>query len=253
MALSTADNAACVQDKSGHPMQHRRKGRIDKSLIHRMNSTQTNCVTATGRVPDGAGGMSASWYVAIVNHNAERTVATRVEALGYDTYVAMQPELRVRAGGRRVRVERIVIPCIVFVRCTEAQRRAVVKIPGVNRFMTDRAAGAARRPATVPPAQMAILRFMLGQSNIPVDFVPSYSRGDRVRVARGPLRGLTGEVATARPATTGTTHSPAISRNVATPQPSDTDPATTLLIVRLDVLGCATMTIPAIDLEPLRT
>lgn len=45
--------------------------------------------------------------------------AEKIAALGYDTYVPTQKELRRWKNGRRKIIDRIVIPAAVFVRCTE--------------------------------------------------------------------------------------------------------------------------------------
>lgn len=69
---------------------------------------------------------------------------------------------------------------------------------------------------------------MLGQSDIPVTMVAvPYKVRDRVVVVRGNLRGLEGEVV-------------------------QTAEGKSDLIIRVDLLGCAQVTINAIDLEPLR-
>lgn len=175
---------------------------------------------------DVAAGVSARWYVAIVNHNSERKCADKIQALGYDTYVAVQSEHRLWRNGRRKVVERVLIPCTVFVRCTEQQRRTLVELPYIFRFMTNKAISSGSRIAVIPAYQIAQLRFMLGQTDTPVTIDGDYRRGDRVRVIRGPLRSLEGQVI------------------------SDADGQSTLL-VRLDYFGCARLTISPTDLEPL--
>lgn len=149
---------------------------------------------------DGAVGVADThWYVALTTRpNTERATAKTLADMGLDTYVATQSEMRLRAGGRRVVVERVVIPSVVFVRCTESRRRAIAALPGISRFLTNRAAATApglnKPPATVSPDELARLRFMLGASDRPVSFDRTYARGQNVRVVRGPLRGLTGTI-----------------------------------------------------------
>ena len=178
--------------------------------------------------PDDAVGVSG-WYVAIVNHNSEHNVADRLRDLGYDVYVASQVELRQRANGRKVKVNRLVIPSKIFIRCTEAQRRQIVALPYIKRFMTNIAGTAApgmHKPLVViPPYQMYILRFMLGHTDRPVHVVSGpYRKGERIRVIRGNLSGLTGEI--------------------------HTDPAGShQLTVSLDILGYATVQIEPQDVE----
>lgn len=74
---------------------------------------------------------------------------------------------------------------------------------------------------------MQQLRFMLGKSDRPVEFVEGrYRQGDKVRIIRGSLCGLEGEVLTS-------------------------DNGKKELLIRLDILGCAKVLIDAIEIEPI--
>lgn len=147
---------------------------------------------------DAVGVANRQWYVAVVNHNNELNVRQKLSALDYDCYVASQTEARIRKNGKRQMVERLVIPSKVFVHCTEPERRQLVTLPYINRFMTNPAANAAgpRHPlAVIPGREMDRLRFMLGQSDTPVTLTSRpFVKGDRVRVVRGSLCGLEGEI-----------------------------------------------------------
>ena len=194
---------------------------------------ETSTVASAQPCVDDAVGVSGGerrWYVAIVRNRSERKVREQLERQGVTCYLPTQDEVRVWADGRRVRQQRVVIPATIFIRCTEPERRRLVTLPYINRFLTNRAGatvnGATRPLATIPDAQIATLRFMLGHSDTPVTITSDYSPGDRVRVIRGDLRGLEGEVI----------HSPGQSE----------------LVVRLDILGCARVAIDPIDVELLK-
>lgn len=187
-------------------------------------------------VPSGVGGAvgvsGRRWYVAVVGNNTEKAVEERLGARGYETFVARQSVLRVWKNGRRARVDKVIIPSLVFVRCTEAERREIVALPYVSRFMTDKASGSkpglSRPLAVIPQVQIDTLRFMLGQSDVPVSIVDApYRAGDRIVVVRGSLRGLEGEVVR-------------------------TTEGRSELIVRIDLLGCARVEIDSLDIEPLK-
>lgn len=148
---------------------------------------------------DGAVGVSdRKWFVAIVNSRHERSVGDKLREINIETYVATQQEMHVWANGRRKMVDRVVIPSVVFVRCTEQERRHIVTLPYIYRFMVNRStrAGSLSRPvAVVGDTEIEKLKFMLGQSDSPVDFAPTEFRvNDTVRVIRGNLRGLQGEI-----------------------------------------------------------
>ncbi len=171
----------------------------DKLLKTMNNSVPDSCAAAvpTG-VDDAVGVNEAKWFVAIVNSRHEKSVAEKLQEAGYDSYVASQREMRVWNNGRRKMIDRVVIPSVVFVRCTERQRREVVALPFVNRFMVNRTAerGTLNRPvAVIPDRQIRQLQFMLGQSETPVNFEPTiFKVNDNVRVIRGHLQGLEGEI-----------------------------------------------------------
>ena len=148
---------------------------------------------------DGAVGVpDAKWYIAIVNPRHEKSVADKLQTDNVESYVATQKEMHVWKNGRRKLVDRVVIPSVVFVKCTEARRREVVKQPYIRRFMSNRstATGGLNSPAAVvSETEMHKLRFMLGQTELPVEFEPTIFRvHDNVRVIRGSLRGLEGEI-----------------------------------------------------------
>lgn len=182
-------------------------------------------------VDDAVGVPPGKWFVAIVNSRHEKTVAEKLEALGHSAYVAAQKEMRVWKNGRRKVVDRVVIPSVVFVNCTEKTRREIVNLPYIFRFMVNRSAesGALNKPvAVIPDNEIAKLKFMLGQSDYPVNFEPvSFKVKDNVRVIRGSLTGLVGEVV------------------------KESDGAHTLTVV-IEHLGCAKVNIDAQDVELLK-
>ncbi len=201
-----------------------------KSLMYKKRKID-DIVTAGPSCVDGAVGVpEAKWFVAIVNSRHEKSVAEKLQATGIETYVAAQKEMRVWANGRRKIIDRVVVPSMVFVKCTEWQRRQIVNLPYVNRFLVNRStdSGGLNKPvAVIGDAEIKKLKFMLGQSDTPVEFVPMEFRiNDTVRVVRGSLRGLEGEIRTA----------------------SD---GTNTLLVSLPLLGGATVHIDPKDVEKI--
>ncbi len=187
--------------------------------------------TAPDGVGDAVGVENRKWFVAIVGHNTEKASQKRLEELGHEAYVAKQTVVRVWKNGRKARVDRVIIPSVVFIRCTEDERREIVGLPFVKRFMMNKAAnvqGQVKSLAVIPQKQIDTLRFMLGQSDIPVDFVDAPIRmHDRVVVTRGNLQGMEGEVI-------------------------HTESGKSEVIVRIDILGSAKLSIETINLEILK-
>lgn len=154
-------------------------------------------------VPSGVGNAvgveKPSWYVAIVKNNTEKSVLDKLTKLEYECYVPLQSELRVWRNGRKTKVERVVIPTLVFVNCTESSRKEIIKYPYILRFMTNMAGSftsAGNKPlAKIPDTQIKTLQFILNQSNEPIEFSSKpIKKGDKVRVVRGDFIGLEGEV-----------------------------------------------------------
>lgn len=185
--------------------------------------------TAADVVDEAVGMGKSHWYVAIVNHNSERICSDRLTKLGIVNYLPVQTEMRIWKNGRKVKVDRIIIPSVIFIYCTECVRKEIVGLPYIFRFMTNKAGtanGTSHKPlAVVSDSEIERLRFMLGQSDIPVEITEKpFFTGDKVRVIRGTLAGLEGEVV-------------------------DLNSARSELIVSLDLFGCARLSIESVNLE----
>lgn len=168
--------------------------------------------------------MIPNWYVAMVHTNTELSTSKLLDSMKIENYVPTQMVMRISRSGRKTKAYRTVIPGIVFVRCTDGVRKGeVAHIPSVRRFMMDRAS---KEPhvAIVSEKEIDMLRFMVGQSEVPVNIVPyNFSAGSKVRIIRGALKGLEGEV-------------------------NEIKSGTNELIIRLDVLGCACLSIDSSNL-----
>ena len=153
---------------------------------------------ATPNVDDAVGVAKAKWFIAIVNNRSEKTSAERLTKMGIESYVPVQEELRVWNNGKRVTVEKVMIPSKIFIHCTERQRREIVTLPFIFRFMTNRAGTSVNtvsKPlAIVPDYEIEQLKFMLGVEEAKVAFTDRFVKGDKVKVRRGPFRGLIGVV-----------------------------------------------------------
>lgn len=217
-------------------------------------------------VPQGngcAGGVpDRQWFVAIMRkHNTEKAAAQRLTDAGFESYVATQKELKIYPSGKRARIDRVVIPSMVFIHCTEDERLQAVKMPFVSHFLTDKAGTAGpfgRKPlATVPDIQMERLRFMLGNSDTPVTFTPTFVPGQRVRVVRGRLRGLEGTILSTPTTASSISHSTSTNpsdsigsgASVSSHSPASSSRTYTLQ-VEVSLFGCASLAISPLDVAP---
>ncbi|MDE6301585.1 MAG: UpxY family transcription antiterminator [Muribaculaceae bacterium] len=162
------------------------------------NLVDNSLATVPAGVDDAVGVCETKWFAAIVNPRHEKSVAEKLHYLGVESYVATQEEMHVWKNGKKKLIERVVIPSTVFVKCTEKTRREIVTYPFILRFIVNRSAdtGTLNKPvAVIPDDQMARLRFMLGQNETSVNFSPTLFRiNDNVRVVRGHMKGLVGEI-----------------------------------------------------------
>lgn len=195
-----------------------------------INSSEDSQVPSAQKVDDAVGVPNRLWFVAIVGRNTEKACRERLSALGYESYVATQMETRVWRTGQKKQVERVLISNILFIHVTERERLEIVKLPYINYFLTDKAGHTndfGRHPlAVIPDSQMDMLRFMLYHADSPVSFTSEPLRlGDHIRVIRGQLTGCEGYVAK--------------------------DGNQTHLVVRIDFLGSAQVSISSDDLEKI--
>lgn len=195
-----------------------------------INSSEDSQVPSAQKVDDAVGVPNRQWFVAIVGRNTEKACRERLSALGYESYVATQMETRVWRTGQKKQVERVLISNILFIHVTERERLEIVKLPYINYFLTDKAGHTndfGRHPlAVIPDSQMDMLRFMLYHADSPVSFTSEPLRlGDHIRVVRGQLTGCEGYVAK--------------------------DGNQTHLVVRIDFLGSAQVSISSDDLEKI--
>ena len=133
------------------------------------------------------------WFVGCVKSCQERRVADILTAFGVDHYLAVKKEIH-RWSDRKKVVDRMVIPRIIFIHCTDRVRIGLLKrIPALYRFMTTGEKGVI---AKVPQKQMDDFRMMVEGSTRAIGLEASpIAPGDMVRVITGPLAGRECEVA----------------------------------------------------------
>lgn len=128
------------------------------------------------------------WFVGRVRSCQERTAAQSLASYGIRSYVPVQ-KVRRQWSDRIKVVDRLVIPGLIFVCCTFADRlRMLEAVPAVYSYISD---GGAHHPAVVPDAEMDTFVRMVADSSLEVNRGPvRLEEGDRVRVVDGPLVGL---------------------------------------------------------------
>lgn len=197
-------------------------------MIGNKDITNNNSTVQSG-IDDAGGVPEAKWFVAVVNNRSEKINSERLSKIGIENYVPTQTTFKIYKNGKKAKIDRIVIPAVIFIHCTETERREIVKLPFIFRFMTNKARtspNSVSKPiAIVSDNEIKQLKFMLGQSDIPVTITErSYKVGDKVRIIRGSLAGLEGEVFNA-------------------------DGSKSEVVVALEFFGCARLTIDTVNLK----
>lgn len=161
------------------------------------------------------------WVAALVQMCTEKKVGNRLTKLGIENYVPTQTEIH-QWSDRKKKIERVVIPMVVFVRANEATERTLRMQSFIRKILTYPGQVAA---AVIPDDQIDRLKFMLKQADSPVEMMPENLRvGDRVRIVRGALKGLEGELC----------------KSV---------PEKSMVAIRIDGLGYACVSVSVGDLE----
>ena len=95
---------------------------------------------------------------------------------------------------RKKKVERVLIPMMLFVHVSVPERSLVLTLSAISRYMVLRGEHV---PAVIPDAQMERFKFMLDYSEEAIEMCTApLAPGQMVKVIKGPLKGLEGELVT---------------------------------------------------------
>ena len=135
------------------------------------------------------------WLAVSVRIHHEQKVSKNLAAYGIENFVAIQQQHR-QWSDRIKLINRVVLPMIVFVCVTPLQRRQVLQLPSVIRYITT---CGEHCPAIIPNKQMEKFKFMLDYSPEAINiFNTPIQQGEKVQIIKGPLAGMTGVVVTVK-------------------------------------------------------
>lgn len=129
------------------------------------------------------------WVAALVHTNCEKKVATKLKKLGIENYVAIQTEEH-QWSDRKKKIDRIVIPMVVFVRLAKEEEDEFRRLPFIMKFITY--PGAEELATPIPDEQIEQLKLWLEKAESPVTFCSHIEIGDAVRIVNGSLKGFKG-------------------------------------------------------------
>ena len=193
---------------------------LDKNNFQ--NATAVNGTDDGGAVSDILFD-SAPWYVVYVKPNHERKAKTYLEKLGYVVYLPLQKQIK-EWSDRKVKRDYIVIPMILFVKSI-SEADSIKKLDRLSFVSFVMQKPGSRELAKVPAVQVMSLRLLLENSSDQVILqTGQVKKGDHVRIRFGKMKGIEGYV-------------------------TDTRDNLSRVVVTIDYLGYATLSVNVEDLE----
>ena len=128
------------------------------------------------------------WYAVRVKPQHERTVSYTLLKLGFDRYVPLYKALR-RWSDSLKELELPIFPGYVFCRLAPFDMPRVLSTPAVYQLV-----GRGAVPAPVEEHELHTVQ-RIESAGLPIIPWPCFKDGQKVRIARGPLAGVTGLLA----------------------------------------------------------
>lgn len=138
------------------------------------------------------------WIAVLVQSCCEKRTATRLEKVGYETYIPTQQEIH-QWSDRKKKIDRLIMPMVVFVRATVREEEWLRDQSFIHKLLAFPGSDEdKKRFATpIPDYQIERLKFLLENAESEVTIVSNFKVGDMVHVVFGPLKGLEGVVSKA--------------------------------------------------------
>lgn len=130
------------------------------------------------------------WFAARTRRNQEKSIKTKLEQLAVEHFIPFRRESYCRNGRNSERLVPV-IPNIVFVRADYPTSLSLVNEYGVKMWYMRAIDG--NGPLIVPQKQLDDFKCIC-ENNVRYTVADNFTKGDRVRVAAGPLSGIEGEL-----------------------------------------------------------
>ena len=165
---------------------------------------------------------SKRWLVAIVRIYHEKKTSDRLTKMGIENFLPIQQQIHQWSDRRKI-VDHVLLPMMLFVHVDPQEQKEVLTLSAISRYMVLRGEST---PAVIPYEQMLRFKFMLDYSDETISMSTTpLAPGEKIRVIKGPLAGLEGELVNVN--------------------------GKSKVAVRLKMLGCACVDIPAGCIEPV--
>jgi transcription antitermination factor NusG len=127
----------------------------------------------------------SDWYALVIKHQHERAVVDGLGASGYEALLPLYKTLR-QWSDRTKELQAPLFAGYVFANFPYEARVRVLRIPAVRHIVSFGGV-----PTPIAPRDLANIRAVV-ESKLPLSPWPFLKEGDRVRVERGPLKGVEG-------------------------------------------------------------
>lgn len=156
-------------------------------MIDNVNSESISPVNVT----DDCEACLNHWIALYTRPRSEKKVASILASLGIESYLPVQRQMR-QWSDRKKLIDVVVIPMVIFV---YTSREKIEQITRYNLILRPFKMPGSKEISIIPHDQIKKLKYILGQTKIPVEFNPNiFHIHQNVRIIRGPLIGLLGEV-----------------------------------------------------------
>lgn len=152
---------------------------------------KTNDCESVANVTTDRGAYPKRWIAVLVQMCTEKKVGEKLDKMKIENYVPIQQEIH-QWSDRKKKVDRIVIPMVVFIRTDEKNEKQIRNLSFIYKLLSY---PGQKETAVIPDIQIERLKFMLKNAETEVQLCEKiFSVGESVRIARGPLKGLEGEL-----------------------------------------------------------
>ena len=138
------------------------------------------------------GDKKMNWYVAHTRVNQELFIKKKLDELGIENFLPCEEQVRETPLGRKM-IRVLLIHGMIFIRTDKATSFSLINEYALNIIYLKDIEG--HHTLIVPDKQMEDFMFLLDFSPDGVEILnKDLKRGDKVRVIKGPLQGLEGEL-----------------------------------------------------------
>jgi len=130
--------------------------------------------------------MKRKWYAIYTRPRWEKKLAERLEEKRIEHYLPLIKTLKIWSD-RKKWVQEPLFKSYLFVHVNEGEYLPAIQTPGAVKYVTFE-----RKAVSIPPLQIEAIKTFIESGEELVSDLPEMKIGDRVRIMRGPLKGLEG-------------------------------------------------------------